>query len=51
MSSEVYLSESSGTLGAAAARALSTAAADYPVICDEEAVAAAMDASAGEHGE
>ena len=42
---------SSGTLGAAVARALSTAAADYPVICDEEAVAAAMDASAGEHGE
>lgn len=36
---------SSGTLGAVATRALSTAAADYPVICDEEAVAAAMDAT------
>ena len=42
-----WSSPSSGTLGAAAARDMSTAAADYPVICDEEAIAAAMDASSG----
>jgi hypothetical protein len=37
---------SSGTLGAAASRAMTTSAADYPVICDEDAVLAAMEATA-----
>lgn len=36
---------STGALTPGAAKAMSTAVADYPVICDEEAIAAAMEAS------
>jgi hypothetical protein len=42
---DAWAAPSSGTLTPGAARALSTAVADYPVICDEEAVAAAIEAS------
>ncbi len=45
VSGETWAAPSSGTLTPGAARAMSTAVADYPVICDEEAVAAAIEAS------
>ena len=42
---DAWAEPSSGTLTPGAAKAMSTAVADYPVICDEEAIAAAIEAS------
>ena len=42
---DAWTPPSTGTLSTSARQAMSTAVADYPVICDEEAIAAAMEAS------
>lgn len=42
-----WAAPSTGALSASARLAMSTSVADYPVICDEEAIAEAIEASAG----